>query len=173
MIVSNLKLNFTIWAFLVSQGGFDTTVQTAKTVAYMLVIVGICIYPVFIMRFMIKNQSKLLEKDVANKWDTIYQGIHTDKLGTLFYNAVFCVRRFNIVLINMFFSPGFPLSNFKQDQYLFKNFAFIGVQTAYIMYVWDQKPHTNHVFNQLELFNESMIILMCYVMVVYTGIGDT
>ena len=115
MIVSNLKLNFTIWAFLVSQGGFDTTVQTAKTVAYMLVIVGICIYPVFIMRFMIKNQSKLLEKDVANKWDTIYQGIHTDKLGTLFYNAVFCVRRFNIVLINMFFSPGFPLSNFKQD----------------------------------------------------------
>ena len=29
------------------------------------------------------------------------------------------------VLINMFFSPGFPLSNFDHHQYLFKNLAFI------------------------------------------------
>ena len=71
----------------------------------------------------------------------------------------------------MFFSPGFPISNFEQHQYLFKQFAFIIIQTAYILYVSDTKPHTNNIFNQLEFFNEGMIIMMCYVMIVYTGIG--
>ena len=87
------------------------------------------------------------------------------------YNAVFCIRRFDIVLVNMFFSPGFPLSNFDHHQYLFKNLAFILIQTSYVIYVADAKPHTNGIFNKLEFFNEGMIILMCYIMVCYAGIG--
>jgi len=89
------------------------------------------------------------------------------------YNAVFCVRRFNIVLVNMFFSPGFPLSNFEQHHYLMKNFCFIFIQTVYLMYIADTKPHSEDIFNILEFFNEGMITLMCYIMVCFTGIGPS
>ena len=53
MIVSNLKLNFTIWAFLVSQGSFETIIKGATTVIYLLILFGICIYPVFIMKWLV------------------------------------------------------------------------------------------------------------------------
>ena len=35
----------------------------------------------------------------------------------------------------------------------------------------DTRPHTVSVFNSLEFFNEGMIILMCYIMICYAGIG--
>ena len=87
------------------------------------------------------------------------------------YNSVFCVRRFLLVLVNVIFSPGFPLVNFEHNHYLYKNLLFILVQTIYVGYVWDTKPHTNNIFNKLEFINEGMIMLICYIMVAYTGIG--
>ena len=45
------------------------------------------------------------------------------------------------------------------------------VQTAYVLYVTDAKPHTNDIFNYLEFFNEGMIIFMCYTMICFSGIG--
>ena len=120
---------------------------------------------------MLKNQGRLHEPKFAQRWDTLYQGIHQNYKGALFYNAIFCLRRFYLVLINMIFSPGFPITNFEQHQYLMKQFAFIIVQTLYIIYIFDTKPHTSDVFNKLEFFNEGMIIFMCYVMIVYCGVG--
>merc|ERR1712176_754015 len=109
----------------------------------------------------------------AKKWSTLYQGINMNQLSALFYNAIFCVRRFHIVLVNLLFSPGFPLTNFEQHQYLFKDFCFIFIQTIYVMYIADARPHSQHIFNLLEFFNEGMITLMCYIMVCFTGIGPS
>ena len=81
------------------------------------------------------------------------------------------MRRFYIVFINMIFSPGFPITNFGQHQYLLKQFFFVFIQTAYVLYVTDAQPHTNDIFNKLEFFNEGMIILMCYTMICFSGIG--
>ena len=72
MIVSNLKLNFTIWAFLISSYSFDTFTQGAQTTVYILMLLGICIYPLFIIIFMIKNQRLLYKKAFQQKWDTLY-----------------------------------------------------------------------------------------------------
>ena len=55
MIVSNLKLNYTIWAFLIGSGSFATLSSSLKTSAYICVIIGICIYPIYLMQFMAKN----------------------------------------------------------------------------------------------------------------------
>ena len=71
----------------------------------------------------------------------------------------------------MIFSPGFPITDFEQHQYLMKQFAFIIIQTVYVIYIFDTRPHTVDIFNKLELFNEGMIIFMCYVMIVYCGVG--
>ena len=114
MIVSNLKLTYTNFAFLLSSYSFATTMEGAKTTAYMIALAGICVWPFFIVIFMIKNQHKLEDPQFARKWDALYAGFQTDKLISLFYNAVFCLRRFDIVLVNMIFSPGFPGTNFSQ-----------------------------------------------------------
>ena len=71
----------------------------------------------------------------------------------------------------MIFSPDFPLSNIDHHQYLFKQFGFIIVQTVYVIYIADTWPHTNNIFNWLEVWNEGLIILMCYIMICYAGIG--
>lgn len=47
------------------------------------------------------------------------------------------------------------------------------VQTVYVMYIADTKPHSEEIFNCLEFFNEGMISLMCYIMICYTGIGES
>ena len=39
------------------------------------------------------------------------------------------------------------------------------------MYIADTQPHTNNIFNWLEFFNEGLIIIMCYIMICYAGIG--
>ena len=41
---------------------------------------------------------------------------------------------------------------------------------VYIRYIQSTKPHTNDVFNRLELFNEGSLILLCYIMLAYSGI---
>ena len=50
--------------------------------------------------------------------------------------------------------------------------AFLVIQTAYIIYIMHSMPHTESMFNKLEFFNEGMIVLMCYIMFVFAGVGD-
>ena len=47
--------------------------------------------------------------------------------------------------------------------------GFIFVQTLYLFFILQTKPHTRRIFNHLEIFNEGMIIIMCYIMIVYSG----
>ena len=54
---------------------------------------------------------------------------------------------------------------------MLKQFCCVFIQTIYLLYVIDAKPHTNEIFNHLEIFNEGMIILMCYTMICFSGIG--
>lgn len=89
------------------------------------------------------------------------------------YNSVFSVRRFDIVLLNVIFSPGSPVFNIEHNHFLLKNFGFLFIQTIYVMYVWNTKPHTRNIFNKLEFVNEGVIVLMCYMMICFSGIGPT
>ena len=40
-----------------------------------------------------------------------------------------------------------------------------------MIYIADTWPHSNEVFNWLEFWNEGLVIIMCYVMICYSGIG--
>ena len=40
-----------------------------------------------------------------------------------------------------------------------------------MIYIADTKPHTSNIFNWLEFWNEGLIIIMCYIMICYAGIG--
>ena len=39
------------------------------------------------------------------------------------------------------------------------------------MYIAETLPHTNKIFNWLEFWNEGLIVLICYIMICYAGIG--
>lgn len=89
----------------------------------------------------------------------------------MIYNCVFCVRRFNIVFINVFFTGCSPLSPFGHNISLYKALSLMMFQIAYILYIMETKPHTESIYNKLELLNEGILILICYVMIVYSGVG--
>ena len=64
------------------------------------------------------------------------------------------------------------MTDFANHQHVLKIVAFIIIQTAYVIYIMHAMPHTESMFNKLELFNEGMIILMCYIMFVFAGVGN-
>ena len=64
------------------------------------------------------------------------------------------------------------MTGFSNHQQVLKIMAFIAIQTAYIVYIIHSMPHTESVFNKLEFFNEGLIVLMCYIMFVFAGVGD-
>ena len=101
---------------------------------------------------------------------TIFQGIKTESKVALLYYVTFCLRRFDLVLVNFYFSPSFPLSDWASHAYLLKVIVFLIMQTMYIVYIIDSKPHTDNIFIKLEYFNEGLLVLLCYMMFIYTGI---
>lgn len=64
------------------------------------------------------------------------------------------------------------MTDFANHQHVLKLVAFLIIQTAYVIYIMHAMPHTESMFNKLELFNEGMIILMCYIMFVFAGVGN-
>ena len=127
MIVSNLKVNYTVTAFLVSSWSFATFMSGIVTSGFIIALIGICFFPVAIIIFMSKNYDRLEDNVFRKKWDALYQGLHTNSKAALMYNSVFCVRRSYIVFANLIFSPGFALTDFTNHQYVFKNMAILFV----------------------------------------------
>ena len=49
------------------------------------------------------------------------------------------------------------------------------IQTFYMLYILKTKPHTTMIFNYLEFFNEGALIMLAYVMLIFSGmtpLGD-
>ena len=114
----------------------------------------------------------LVEEKFKKKFDTIYNGIKLQSFSALCYNAVFTVRRFNIVLINVYFTIDSPLSGFKRTHYLDKIMAYFIVQIIYLSYIHTVRPHDQSIFNNLEFINEYSMLLLAYLMVYFTGVPD-
>ena len=78
LIVSNLKLNYTIWAFLLAKGGFETVSQGVLTIVQLLLLTVLIIFPPFIMIFLTKHKDDLDRPSFKKKWDTLYNGFEID-----------------------------------------------------------------------------------------------
>ena len=55
MIVSNMELTTTVWAFFIYSYGFDTFEYHFYTVCYLVAIIFLLVYPFFTMYFLLKN----------------------------------------------------------------------------------------------------------------------
>ena len=65
MIVSNLKFNYTVTAFLITSWSFATFVNGIRTSAFVVALTAICAWPVFIYVFMKKNKERLEDNGFA------------------------------------------------------------------------------------------------------------
>ena len=106
--------------------------------------------------------------DFKTKFSTLYQGIKLDSFRALCYNSIFAVRRFNIILMNIYFTKGSPLSGLDRTYYLQKILCFLLIQSAYIIYVHSVRPHNDSIFNTLEFVNEYLMVALAYIMFNFT-----
>lgn len=68
---------------------------------YLALTIFLILWPVWVIGFLLKNNSRLADKDFKDKFEAIYQGIKITSFQALIYNAVFAVRRFDIILENL------------------------------------------------------------------------
>jgi len=61
MIISNLKLTYTLWGFLLAAFSFATTQASLQTIGYLVGISLLLVWPFFIFVFLQKNQDRLDE----------------------------------------------------------------------------------------------------------------
>ena len=111
-----------------------------------------------------------MEPVFKKKFSTLYDGMYTNGKLTLLYNTIFCMRRFFIVVINVALNSGFPLTNFERNQFLFKIVLFLLLQSLYVIYILDVMPHTLKLFNNLELVNEILLMIMAYMSLSFSGL---
>lgn len=52
---------------------------------------------------------------------------------------------------------------------LLKIIFFIILQSIYLLYIFESRPHSTRLFNRLEFFNEGMLTLLAYVMLIFSG----
>lgn len=167
LVVSNLKLTVTIFGFLVAKWSFESFVTGATSVALLFGVFGLIVWPLFIMFTLERNFFKLEEDAFKKRHETIYQGIQTSSREALLYYSVFAMRRFYLVVINVVFSPR---EKGEKNEYLLKIIFFLIIQSIYILYVFAARPHTTRIFNRLEFFNEGMLIMLAYVMLIFCGL---
>ncbi len=91
-------------------------------------------------------------------------------MTALTYNAVFAVRRFDIIMMNIFFTAGSPLSDFYRSWYLQKILCFLCIQIGYLSYIHSVKPHSESLFNTLEFVNEYALMALAYLLINFTTI---
>ena len=90
--------------------GLASSMSLYLMIGYSLAIVFLVLWPIWSVFFLIKNKHKLADADFSQKFSTLYQGIKFDSFRALCHNAIFSVRRFDVILLNLYFTANSPLS---------------------------------------------------------------
>lgn len=89
----------------------------------------------------------------------MYDGIKTHRNSSAHYISVFLWRRLIFVIVVVLLD---------QFEY-FKIQLFLLLQTFYLIYLGYSRPHSNNLFNWLDLFNEYFILCAGYYMMINTS----
>ena len=92
----------------------------------------------------------------------MYGGIKIEKILTLIYTAIFCLRRLLLVVTLVMFGKNV----------VFVIIAYNVIQTLYFWYMTSALPHEENIHNTLELFDELCLIAIQYMMVFFLTGGD-
>ena len=140
-------------------------------VLYSILCLGFFVWPLWTLFFLFRNTERLDKKSFKTKYGKLFDGTRVRSNEALAYNAVFAVRRFDIILVNLVLNNGSPLSGITRTFYFEKIVLFLVIQTAYLGYIHLVRPHQEPLFNRLEFINEYSLCLLAYCMLFFTGGG--
>ena len=80
------------------------------------------------------------------------------------------MRRFDIVMINIYFTENSPFTNADRTHYLHKILCYILLQLFYLGYVHNVRPHEESIFNNIEFVNEYCMMALAYIMINFTNV---
>lgn len=169
IIVSYLKTATSLFPFFLTE-----LANSESTTRYMLIPLGLgmlllIVWPLLMARFLLKNQEQLEDPVFRRKWHSLYDGIRLDSFSSLLYVSVFSVRRFDLVLVGVYFSQDSYLSGFDETNYSLKILSFLLIQVIYLSYIHHVMPHDETLFNRLEYFNEYLLGMLGYTMLIFHG----
>ena len=134
---------------------------------YTACVLMLLFWPFETIKILFKHKDDLEEGDFKRKYHTLYDGIKTDSMQSLLYYAIFATRRFDLVLISIVLAKDSPLNNLERSHYDKKIFLFLYLQILYLAYVHTVWPHSDRLFNYLEVFNEYVLTLLGYFMIMF------
>ena len=88
-------------------------------------------------------------------------GLRTNKAKCFLYHVWFCIRRLSFVLC-------FFITRYNTTQ-LECLYGILLIQSVYLVYIAENFPHIENVFNILELVNESLYIMTIYTLTGFVG----
>ena len=91
----------------------------------------------------------------------MYRGNRTIHMSTVCYHSVFVTRRFMLVLLYIAFRES-------SNSSILMIYGFLGIQSVYILYMWIYSPHIDNVYNILEYVNETCLILLAYMGLIFS-----
>lgn len=150
LIASNLIMAHNCIFFLYIKASFSDLGLSISSSIRILLIVIIVFWTFFTTIFLHKNKNMLEDKTFKRKFSSMFNGIKTKRITSYMYSSVFCFRRLLLVC---------TLLALKEEQY-WLICAFNGSQTFYLWYITSCKPHQDAIYNRLEIFNESCIIIL-------------
>lgn len=122
---------------------------------------GIVVFlvPVLFSKILYSNGDKLQTKEVRDKFNNLYLDVHMNRNpSTKYYMPISMLRRILFVMIPSIFYQ-YP---FLQLQ------VFLVMNTCYLFWYGASRPHIDKKRIAIELFNESMIMIFVYHLMVYT-----
>jgi len=122
---------------------------------------GILVFlvPVVFSKILYQNSDKLQTKEVRDKFNNMYLDIHMNRnRSTKYYLPISMLRRILFVMIPSVFAQ-YP---FLQLQ------VFLVMNTCYLFWYGASRPHIDKKRIAVELFNESMIMIFVYHLMIYT-----
>ena len=128
---------------------------------------ALIVWPLWVLAFMLRNSSRVDKPIFQSKFSALTQKLRLNSFQALSYNAVFAVRRFDLILINLILNEGSPISGLERTHYLEKIILFLWIQTLYLVYIHMAKPHEDPTFNRLEFINEYSLCAFGYSMLIF------
>lgn len=117
------------------------------------------IFPALVLSFMLKNRTRLPDRNLISRYGTLYQGIRTEQKSTVIHSFVFLLRRLCLVCLVVFFD----------DLEFFKPMIFMQISVLYLIWVGWSRPHDDKWYNFLEKLNECGLIVISYVIMLQTN----
>lgn len=96
-----------------------------ELIIYSIVVCFFFLWPMWILRFLLKNYESLRDKDFFQKFSSLYNDIKVSSTAALAYKAIYAVRRFDLIVFNLVLTAESPISRLERNHFLEKIVLFL------------------------------------------------